>query len=105
MLHGYFTFQQGRSGCGRQILKATITPYGRVRLVMDDGGKRTARVRRDTLVTPWLVMMRFELDASWLPVSLLLTPAIISEEQLRQLRVLLRYGEIKQTEPRRPGSI
>ncbi|MES9969225.1 MAG: hypothetical protein ABW092_04270, partial [Candidatus Thiodiazotropha sp.] len=46
LLHGYFSFQHGRRGGGRTILKVTVIPGGRVRLIMDDGRKLTARVRK-----------------------------------------------------------
>ena len=98
-LHGYFSFQQGRMGSGRTIRKVTIAPGGRVRLIMDDGRKQMARIRKDTLVSSWLVVMRFDLDRGWLPLSLVLTSETISEEQMRQLRVLLRFSEIRQIDP------
>lgn len=98
-LHGYFSFQQGRRGRGKAIMKVMVAPGGRVRLIMDDRRKQMARIRKDTLVTPWLVVMRFDLDRGWLPISLVLTSETMSEEQMRQLRVLLRFSEIRQIDP------
>jgi hypothetical protein len=62
---------------------------------MGDGGKQMARIRQDSLITPWLVIVRFDLDRGGLPTSLLLTPDTLSEEQLRQLRVLLRFTQFE----------
>jgi hypothetical protein len=94
-LYSYHTFGRANGKWGRRIIKATITPYGRARIVMGDGRRQTARIRPDTLVTPWLVIVRFDLVAGGLPVSLLLTPEAIAEEQLRQLRVLLRFCQLE----------
>lgn len=93
----YSVFSLGREGgkARRRILKATLTPYGRARLVMKDGTKQTARIRQDSLVTPWLVIVRFDLAAGGLPVSLPLAWDSLDREQLRQLRVLLRYSQVE----------
>jgi hypothetical protein len=93
-LYGYFSFRQGRRGSGGQIIKVTVTPYGRARMVMGGGQRVMARIRRDSLVTPWLIVLRFDLDRAWLPHSLVLTSDSLGEEQLRELRVLLRFGEL-----------
>ncbi|MEW8027620.1 MAG: protein YgfX [Candidatus Thiodiazotropha sp.] len=95
-LYGYVSFRRGKRDSGSQILMAKITPHGRARVVMGDGRKLTARIRQDSLVTPWLVVLRFDLELGLLPPSLVLTPETISEEQLRQLRVLLRFSEVRQ---------
>ncbi|MET0063811.1 MAG: protein YgfX [Candidatus Thiodiazotropha endolucinida] len=97
-LYGYFSFRQGGKGGDGQIGKVTITPYGRARIVMQDGRNLRARIRRDSLVIPWLVVLRFDLDKGWPPCSLVLAPDAVSEEQMRQLRVLLRFGEIRQND-------
>jgi hypothetical protein len=94
-LYSYFTLGKERGKSGSQILRATITPYGRARIVMRDGRKQTARIRQDSLVTPWLVIVRFDLTRGLLPVSLLLLPDSVSEEQLRKLRVLLRFTQLE----------
>jgi hypothetical protein len=93
--YSYYTFGQTSGKRGRRIIKATLTPYGRARMVMGDGRRHTARIRQDSLVTPWLVIVRFDLMAGGLPVSLLLTPETVTDEQLRQLRVLLRFSQVK----------
>ncbi|MES9825538.1 MAG: protein YgfX [Candidatus Thiodiazotropha endolucinida] len=96
-LYGYFSFRQGGKGGGGQIDKVTITPYGRVRIVMEDGKNLRARIRRDSLVISRLIVLRFDLDKGWPPRSLVLASDAVSEEQMRQLRVLLRFGEIRQS--------
>jgi hypothetical protein len=94
-LYSYYTLGPGSGKGGRQIVKVTITPYGRARLITGDGRKQTARIRQDSLVTPWLVIVRFDLERGWLPVSLLLTPDTVGDERLRQLRVLLRFCQLE----------
>ncbi|MES9814117.1 MAG: protein YgfX [Candidatus Thiodiazotropha sp.] len=96
-LYGYFSFRQGGKGGDGQIEKVTITPYGRVRIVMQDGKNLRARIRRDSLVISRLIVLRFDLDKGWPPRSLVLPSDTVSEEQMRQLRVLLRFGEIRQS--------
>ncbi|MEW8156599.1 MAG: hypothetical protein AB2765_18660, partial [Candidatus Thiodiazotropha endolucinida] len=56
-----------------------------------------ARIRRDSLVISRLIVLRFDLDKGWPPRSLVLPSDTVSEEQMRQLRVLLRFGEIRQS--------
>jgi hypothetical protein len=65
-------------------------------MVMGSGQKQMARIRQDSLVTPWLIVLRFDLDRGLLPHSLVLTSDTMSEEELRQLRVLLRFSDVKQ---------
>ncbi|MET0110117.1 MAG: protein YgfX [Candidatus Thiodiazotropha sp.] len=96
-LYGYFSFRLGGKGGDGQIAKVTITPYGRVRIVMQDGKNLRARIRGDSLVISRLIVLRFDLDKGWPPRSLVLPSDTVSEEQMRQLRVLLRFGEIRQS--------
>jgi hypothetical protein len=92
-LYSYFSFRQLGRGIGKQIIKVTVTPYGRARMVMEGGQKLRAKIRQDSFVTPWLIVLRFDLDRGWPPHSLVLTSDTIDEEQLRQLRVLLRFSD------------
>lgn len=92
-LHGYLSFRQVRKQSGKQVVTARITPDGRSRLTMGDGRKLLARVRHDTVVTPWVTLLRFDLDRGWFHPTLVLTSDILSEEEMRQLRVLLRFSQ------------
>jgi hypothetical protein len=92
-LYSYVSFRRLGRGSGRQIMKITVTPFGRARMVMKGGQKLRARIRQDSFVTPWMIVLRFDLDRGWLPQSLVLTSDTISDEQLRQLRVLLRFSD------------
>jgi hypothetical protein len=62
---------------------------------MGDGRKLLARVRHDTLVTPWLILLRFDLGRGWFHPTLVLTPDTLSEDEMRRLRVLLRFSQLK----------
>ncbi|MEW8507737.1 MAG: protein YgfX [Candidatus Thiodiazotropha sp.] len=94
LLQGYLTFLHTRKGSGRRILAARIRPDGRSRITMGDGRKLIARLRHDTLVTPWLVLLRFDPNVGWSHPALLLTQESLSEEEMRQLRVLLRFSQV-----------
>jgi hypothetical protein len=94
-LHGYFTYRQLRKGSGKQVVMARILTDGRSRLTMGDGRKLLARVRHDTLVTPWLVLLRFDLDRGWFHPTLILTPETLGEDEMRQLCVLIRFSRFE----------
>lgn len=61
---------------------------------MGDGRKLAARIRQDTLITPWLILLRFDLDRGWRQPALLLIPGSLSEDEMRRLRVLLRFSQL-----------
>ncbi|MBT2970798.1 MAG: hypothetical protein KME56_14650 [Candidatus Thiodiazotropha sp. (ex Ctena orbiculata)] len=93
-LQSYLSYRQTRKGSGSRILLARIRPDGRSRITMGDGRKLVARIRQDTLVTPWLILLRFDLDRGWSQPALLLIPGSLSEDEMRQLRVLLRFSQL-----------
>ncbi|MBT3027387.1 MAG: hypothetical protein B6D72_05760 [gamma proteobacterium symbiont of Ctena orbiculata] len=93
-LQSYLSYRQTRKGSGSRILLARIRPDGRSRITMGDGRKLVARIRQDTLVTPWLILLRFDLDRGWRQPALLLIPGSLSEDEMRQLRVLLRFSQL-----------
>lgn len=96
-LYGYLSYRQARRRSGKRILAARIAPGGRSRITMGDGRKLLARVRRDSLITPWLILLRFDLGRGWSHPSLVLTADCLSEEEMRQLRVLLRFSEVNKS--------
>ncbi|MEW8400919.1 MAG: protein YgfX [Candidatus Thiodiazotropha sp.] len=93
-LQGYLSYRQTRKGSGRRIIRARIRPDGRARITMGDGRKLAARIRQDTLITPWLILLRFDLDRGWRQPALLLIPGSLSEDEMRRLRVLLRFSQL-----------
>ncbi|MES9992669.1 MAG: protein YgfX [Candidatus Thiodiazotropha sp.] len=93
-LYGFLSVRQHRKGSGNKIIAARIRPDGRSRITMGDGQKLIARIRHDTLVTPWLVLLRFDLSGGWRHPTLLLTSDSLSQEEMRQLRVLLRFSQL-----------
>ncbi|RLW68353.1 MAG: hypothetical protein B6D71_14090, partial [gamma proteobacterium symbiont of Stewartia floridana] len=44
-----------------QVVQAEIKWNGWSKIVLRDGKRQTARLRRDSLVTPWLILLRFDL--------------------------------------------
>ncbi|MET0071352.1 MAG: protein YgfX [Candidatus Thiodiazotropha sp.] len=94
ILHGYLSYRRTRKGSGSRIIWARIRPDGRARITMGDGRKLVARIRQDTLVTPWLILLRFNLNRGWRQPTLLLIPGSLSDDEMRQLRVLLRFSQL-----------
>ncbi|MEL0587135.1 MAG: protein YgfX [Candidatus Thiodiazotropha sp. (ex. Lucinoma kazani)] len=80
----------------KHILKVRIEPDGRSRLTMGDGRRLIAKVRSDSVITPWLILLRFNLKQGWFHPTMVLFEDALPHEQMRQLRVLLKFGGINQ---------
>jgi len=76
----------------RRILRLRLDQAGEARLLSADGREWRDRLRGDTLITPWLILLRFEGAGTWRRPGLLLGPGSLSEEETRRLRLLLRFG-------------
>jgi len=74
-----------------RIVLAQLDGNGRVLLQWGDGRETKAVLRADTLLTPWVIVLRFDQPQRHLPVSLLLCPDAISRVENRRLRTLLRF--------------
>lgn len=65
------------------------------RLVYADGRVVITRLRGDSVVTSWLIVLRFEREDGGLRrPSLLLGPDSLSADESRRLRTLLRFGGV-----------
>ncbi|WP_069014519.1 protein YgfX [Candidatus Thiodiazotropha endoloripes] len=81
-----------------QVAKAEIRCNGWSKIVLTDGKKQTARLRTDSLVTPWLIILRFDLRGRWRhPVMVLFQDALPAAE-MRSLRILLKHGSFVREE-------
>ncbi|MCG7982401.1 MAG: hypothetical protein JAY90_06555 [Candidatus Thiodiazotropha lotti] len=81
------------------VARAEIKSNGWSKIVLADGEKYSARLRTDSLVTPWLILLRFNLRGRWRhPVMVLFQDALPAEE-MRNLRILLKHGSFTREEP------
>ncbi|MCU7917393.1 MAG: hypothetical protein KZQ99_09460 [Candidatus Thiodiazotropha sp. (ex Dulcina madagascariensis)] len=81
---------------GGRVIEARITSSGRSRLTLEDGRRLVARIRPDSLITPWLILLRFDLGQGRRRPTLVLFGDALPKEQARRLRILLNYGEFNQ---------
>ncbi|MCU7931309.1 MAG: hypothetical protein KZQ90_10945 [Candidatus Thiodiazotropha sp. (ex Codakia rugifera)] len=91
-----YSHRQSQRSNRNHILKARIEHDGRSRLTMGDGRRLNAKIRTDSVVTPWLILLRFDLKQGWLSPTMVLFEDALPHEQRRQLRVLLKFGGINQ---------
>jgi toxin CptA len=66
---------------------------GEIVLVLRNGRHLPCRVARDSLVTPWLVVLNVELSEQRASRSLVIMPDAMAAESFRRLRVALRWGD------------
>ena len=79
-----------------KVMEANIESSGRSRIVLGNGRRVAATLRRDSLMTPWVVLLRFDVRYSWHHPAMVLFQDAIPEEQMRRLRVLLKHGAFHQ---------
>lgn len=60
--------------------------------VRDEGGWRTGQVRDGSFVMPWLTVIRWRPEGKRLDRTLLLLPDMANAEDLRKIRVILRWA-------------
>ncbi|MET0081348.1 MAG: protein YgfX [Candidatus Thiodiazotropha lotti] len=75
-----------------QVAKAEIKCNGWSKIVLTDGKKQTARLRTDSLVTPWLIILRFDLRGRWRHPVMVLFQDALPPAEMRSLRILLKHG-------------
>jgi hypothetical protein len=75
-----------------QLQQVRIDHAHRVRLLYADGRVTETWLRVDSVITPAWLLLRFEGAGRWSHTSLLLGPDSLSGDELRRLRVLLRFG-------------
>jgi hypothetical protein len=63
-------------------------------LTLTDGRELETRLRGDSLVTPWLILLRFEGEGLLRRPSLLLGRDSLNKCEMRHLRILLRFGGV-----------
>ena len=76
----------------RRVAWVRIDAEQGARLIFTDGRKLETRLRNDSLITPWLILLRFEGERLLHRPSLLLGRDSLAAAELRRLRILLRFG-------------
>jgi hypothetical protein len=56
------------------------------------GRWRTGSVRAGSFVAPWLTIVRWRPDGAWLDRTIPILPGMASPEELRRMRVVLRWA-------------
>lgn len=79
-----------------RIVQLHLESDGRAGLVNRDGRKREGVLCPDTLVTPWLVILRFRIMGRFRKESLVIPRDALTAEESRRLRVLLRFAVLEQ---------
>lgn len=92
LLHAVVSYrrQHGRSSALPQQVR--LDDEHGVRLLHTDGRVIKTRLRAGTVITPFALLLRFEGTGWWADSSLLLWADSLSADELRRLRVLLRFG-------------
>jgi toxin CptA len=96
-LHAIHSYLQLIGAYAGSIFQAHIEADGCARLFLRDGREIEACLQPDTLVTPWLLILRFSLKHSLRKKNLVIGHDALSAEELRRLRVLLRFVRADQT--------
>lgn len=82
-----------------QVVQAEIKWNGWSKIALRDGKRQTARLRRDSLVTPWLILLRFDQRGRWRHPVMVLFQDALPQSEMRSLRILLKHGSFIGDEP------
>jgi hypothetical protein len=91
-LHGVFIYRRYYAPASERVAELKLEADGEVTLTLDKGQIKRGRVSDESVVTSWLVILRIEIPPRrFRKESLLLWPDMLPADELRQLRVLLRF--------------
>lgn len=74
------------------VRRLDVDLTGRIDVAFATGSPRSGRVAPGSFVAPWLVVLYWKPDGARLARSIVLLPDMAGEQDLRRLRVLLRWG-------------
>lgn len=80
----------------RHVVEAKIRHTGHANIVLADGERVRARLRTDSLMTPWVVLLRFDVKNRWRHPVMLLFRDALADDVMRRLRILLKHGSFHQ---------
>jgi hypothetical protein len=75
-----------------QVIEAKIKESGYCRIKLANGEWVTANLRQDSVLTPWLILLRFNIRNRWRRPVMVLFQDALPDTELRQLRILLKHG-------------
>ena len=91
LLHATASYRHLTGAGSGEIAEVHLESDGRARLTLRNGRQCEAILRSDSLVTPWLLILRFELRNENRNKNLVLVNDALPVEANRRLRVLLRF--------------
>ena len=74
------------------VRRLDVDLSGRIDVAFASGSPRSGRIAPGSFVAPWLVVLYWKPDGARLTRSIVLLPDMAGEQDLRRLRVLLRWG-------------
>ncbi|MBV2121992.1 MAG: hypothetical protein KUF74_11090 [Candidatus Thiodiazotropha sp. (ex Ctena orbiculata)] len=80
------------------VVGAEIKSSGRSRIQLLDGTHFRAQLRRDSVVTPWVILLRFDVKSRWRCLVMVLFMDSLPTEEMRQLRVFLMHSSFSNQE-------
>ncbi|MEJ2620592.1 MAG: hypothetical protein P8163_10100 [Candidatus Thiodiazotropha sp.] len=75
-----------------QVVWAEIKSSGRARIKLNDGRDLRARVRIDSVITPWVILLRFDVKHRWRSPVMVLFMDALPKQEMHHLRIFLRHG-------------
>ncbi len=76
-----------------RIIQVRIEHEHAARLRYADGRLLRTRLRGDSLITPWVILLRFDGEGALRRSSLLLGRDSLTAQEMRRLRIMLRFGQ------------
>ncbi|MET0065476.1 MAG: protein YgfX [Candidatus Thiodiazotropha sp.] len=91
LLSGVIHHRRQRFSSPSEVVRVVLTASGWCRLYMAGGRQRKARLRGDSFVSPWLIVLRFDLPQGQGRPSLVLFRDALDQDRMRRLRIILGY--------------
>ncbi|MCU7806460.1 MAG: hypothetical protein KZQ73_01105 [Candidatus Thiodiazotropha sp. (ex Semelilucina semeliformis)] len=91
-LHAGYSYRRFIRRHQKRITQARLESDGTAYLMMENGTKKRGTLRADSLVTPWVLILRFNLKRQFRMENFVIWQDMLSATELRQLRVLLRFS-------------
>jgi len=96
LIHAFWNYHSFFKLHANSIVQVQLEGDDSALLLWGDGRESKAMLRADTLLTPWVIVLRFDLLQRRLPVNLLLCSDAIPRAENCRLRTLLRFVLLNQ---------
>jgi hypothetical protein len=77
---------------GGQVVRAEIAGSGRAKIKLNDGRNLRAKLRTDSVITPWVILLRFDVRQRWRGPVMVLFKDALEKREMRQLRIFLKFS-------------